>query len=217
MCFPHWKRGCFCMALIPACIRDNAALVCLVCVVLVATICLLIIVPGWLKAAKDPASALQNLVTVVAIVIGGMWAFQRFVITRETAWNVQVTVTPTVLPYDANCHLMVVKVSLKNVGKVIFRAGRKGIELKVDELLKKAAVGEPFLSKLNRKAITAKPIPMLDDDAKLYEIEPGGEYHEVEAMLVPKDVFLAVSVTVFGDDELPVDEEVIVRSVDKSG
>ena len=84
---------------------------------------------------------------------------------------------------------MVVNVSLKNIGKVIFRAGPKGIDLKVDELLKNAAVGKSFLSKSNRRAITEKPIPMLEDTDEPYEIEPGCEYHEVEAMLVPKDGF----------------------------
>jgi hypothetical protein len=168
----------------------------------------------WLSDAKEQISALQNLVAVVAVIIGGAWALQRFIFTREAEWNVQVTVKPTFLPYDADSHLMVVDVFLKNVGKVRFRAGLRGIELEVDELVGNVDMGKP----LNRSPVTKEgPIPMLEVNREHYDIEPGCEYHEVEAVLVPKNKLLAVSVTVFDNDELSVDGEVIIQSVAKSG
>ena len=85
----------------------------------------------------------------------------------------------------------------------------------VDELLNKAKLGESFLLEQNRQPVTKEPIQMLEEDGKYYDIEPGCEYHEVEAVLVPEGKFLSASVTLFGDDGLSVDEELMIPPISK--
>jgi hypothetical protein len=165
---------------------------------------------NWLarEPIKDSIAAAGQLVSAVATILGAAWIIQRFVLAREAAWNVQVTVKPRVLPYDSDHVVLVVNVYLKNVGRTAFRACREGIDLTVYQVRGDVKAWGWASSKV----IEEKSIDMLRYyDTSKYLLEPNCKYHEVEAIVVPKDILVCVLVTLHGQGET-IDEEVIVRT-----
>ena len=164
--------------------------------------------PAWrrLGDAKEPISAAQDIVSIAAILIGGAWAMQRFGLSREWAWNLQVTAKPTILPYN-DCSLLVVDVYLKNIGRILFRPKRKGVILKVYQVAQDLQAGQ---SALDNRTRIIKPTNLIEDYGYYY-IEPGCEYHEVASFVVPKGVLLAVVVTAYGVGAT-VDDVAIIQS-----
>lgn len=74
--------------------------------------------PSFFQLAKDWIDLAFKLVSLIAIPIGGWWAFHNFSITDTDKWNPKIAVSAEVLPYDAQSSLLVVHVKPKNIGKV---------------------------------------------------------------------------------------------------
>jgi hypothetical protein len=73
----------------------------------------------------------QALATVLALVVGGVWAFFRFVAKREHVWNLDMTTNTAIEQYSSGMCLLVVRVTLKNVGAVPITPGPEGLLLSV--------------------------------------------------------------------------------------
>ena len=120
-----------------------------------------------------------------------------FGVRRETKWNLQVTVSPEVLPYNDDFRLLLVNVALKNVGNVKIASGSKGCWLSVKKLQKDIRC-EQTLEWQNAE-IFVKQIDILryyrsQGGYKRYEIEPRCEYHELETLIVSKGDILLIEV-----------------------
>jgi hypothetical protein len=68
-----------------------------------------------LKAAKDPVETLEHLVTIAAVVLGGAWAYFKFVRGRVFTTRLEPTVAGRMVQ-AGNARFAVVTVSIHNVG-----------------------------------------------------------------------------------------------------
>jgi predicted RecB family endonuclease len=83
------------------------------------------------ESFKNFTASIQSIITSVALVGGGVWAYWRFVLNRESAHKVDVDVEVTfVLKQDDNWIIEAVA-SVKNLGNSISRnrSGERGITL----------------------------------------------------------------------------------------
>jgi hypothetical protein len=83
------------------------------------------------KKILDHVDILGKLITTVAILVGGIWAYRNFVLERTDIPNAQVLVDSQVLPYSKDKVLLVVNVTLKNAGKRVVKVGEKGCTVSV--------------------------------------------------------------------------------------
>ena len=75
--------------------------------------------PFWVSLAQ----AVQNWATAIAVLVGGVWAYYRFGIKRESETALGIDLAHTNVPYDAN-YLVFFDVCLKNKGAVRLGAKR---------------------------------------------------------------------------------------------
>lgn len=71
-----------------------------------------------LQKAKDWADLTLKTLSSAAIVVAGLWAGGKFLITDEAASNIQVDVSTEVLSNTTDSRLLVVHFKMKNIGKV---------------------------------------------------------------------------------------------------
>lgn len=161
-------------------------------------------------SSKDVIESLEKLVSIMAIVVGGAWAYWRFGVTREAEWNLEVTVAGTVLPYGSHADkkILVVVAKLANVGKTVFVPSDDGITLKLSRL-NKDGYSEGLVID-DELAALGEEISMLRYYNEYY-IEPGCTYEEVEAVFVPADTIVSAIVTAHGQGT-SVDGEAIITT-----
>lgn len=171
-------------------------------------------VPPWLSLSEEAArypDFIQKVLTCVAIVIGGLWAYRLYRIQRTSATNLQVTVLPQVIRVEGgeSDRLLRVNITLKNIGKVRSKPGPSGCTFRVWKLEKKRQKAGVLVEwdrpgQYPREPIGAqrivgpldvfRPYKRGKHGKSLYEFEPGVEYHEVEALFVTQGDLLLVEV-----------------------
>ncbi|MES2155549.1 MAG: hypothetical protein V4510_10480 [bacterium] len=166
--------------------------------------------------------AASKVVTMLAVVIGGLWAYLKFGRERTAKWNLQVGVKADVLPYNASLRLLVVHVQLKNIGKVIIRPGAKGLLVTV-RAVPAGAPQNAFINYSKAPAVAHRQVLRTRQDPPhregflwlkkafwAYKLEPGEGYHEVEALIVAPGL-IAVEAVFDGPDGDFVDDTCFVR------
>ena len=131
---------------------------------------------------KDWGDALLKWASIVAIFIAGWWTLHLFNISDTDASNIEIQISTETKPYSEENRLMIVDVKPKNIGKIPVEAGKKGFVLTIRSIPQKLAIGYVDESKLpifHRINISAP-----NDGG--YLLEPGVEYDEVHAFIVPK-------------------------------
>ena len=128
-------------------------------------------------------------VTTLAIVVAGAWAYWRYILHRERIWNLEMTLQAEHLNYSVDSELLIIKLKLKNVGKVKIMPGPSGCRVSCRKVPHNVGLGQVVEWK--------KCDPVIDEIDILrhyrisggypkYEIEPGCEYHESETLVVQK-------------------------------
>jgi hypothetical protein len=149
-----------------------------------------------------------KVVSIAAIVIGGVWTYWNFGLVRTDIPNPALTVSTETAPYDSNLRLLIIHVKPKNIGKVLFQPGKKGFHLVVRKLPKNIQYGQ--LLELPSGQLF-KRIDLLRHDEG-YELEPGVEYDETETLVVSKgDIFYIEAELWFEDDEYSAVSKAVVR------
>jgi hypothetical protein len=157
-----------------------------------------------LDIVRDVAETANYIMGTIAIIVGGIWVYWKFIYQRSGKWNLFMKVTADTLQYDAAHDLLKINVLLRNEGNVKISPGESGCRLtvkKLDRNLQENQIvdpdrGEPIVSDHDILRKYYRP----DTAYKRYEIEPKSEYHEVEAVIVPKDCLLSVRVEFFWKD-----------------
>src|ERR1041384_3708188 len=75
-----------------------------------------------LSAVKDLTASVQSIVTILAIIVGGIWAYRRFVKTRQNALAIKVT--HDITRYTVNNEgkaLLLIDIVASNIGRVLFK------------------------------------------------------------------------------------------------
>lgn len=139
-----------------------------------------------LQKTRDWIDLLLKVMSILAIIAAGGWAIYQFKITDSDASNIQLIVSTDVMNYQGDNRLLLIHVKPRNIGKV--RVSPKHLTVTISDLpigIKPSVID---LTKLNEKYKT----DILDRFKNEYDIEPGVEYDEVVAMIVPKGTMYAV-------------------------
>jgi hypothetical protein len=147
----------------------------------------------------------------VAIIVGGLWAYETFVRERESIWNLNLSLNAETLPLERSNRLVILRVDLENQGKVAIRPGRDGLQLRVVQIPKDIPptrlIARQGLNLKGEKQIIYgyNMLAHYKTDAEhpekiYYEIEPGAKYQETEAMVASEGDILLVSLQFFGSD-----------------
>ena len=171
--------------------------------------------PFWVSFAQ----AVQNWATAIAVLVGGVWAYYRFGIKRESETALAIDLAHTSVSYDAN-FLVFFDVCLQNKGAVRLGAKRnrryayedntEALAYAVDLLLRPVPSGSAPGSRIGWFANETDKSPRssdieLDLGAE-YEIdgetdfwmEPGESYHLGAGVVLAAGSYLAM-VTFVGD------------------
>lgn len=152
---------------------------------------------GVVTFLRDKADPWSKWATVIAVVIGGAWAWWNFSIEDSTASNAQIGISTEVLDYGKDTSLLVVHLMPKNIGKVPIEVTGEGLSMTVTKLPADAKEGRMNLDKL-------KPdynAPHIEKKYGGYVLEPGVELDETEAFVVPSNnVYLIDGEVDLGDD-----------------
>ncbi|MBI3480501.1 MAG: hypothetical protein HY016_09140 [Nitrosomonadales bacterium] len=139
-----------------------------------------------LQKARDWVDFVLKAMSILAIIGAGGWAIYQFKITDTDASNIQLVVSTEVIKYQGDNRLLLIHVRPKNIGKV--RVSPKRLTLTVSDLPIDIKPSVIDLTKLSEKYKT----DILDRFKDGYDIEPGVEYDDIVAMIVPKNTMYSV-------------------------
>lgn len=71
------------------------------------------------RRAVTIADFILKCVSIIAIIVGGIWAWWRFDIFRADVDNVSVEVAAETAPYDQHQSLVIIHVKPHNLGRVL--------------------------------------------------------------------------------------------------
>jgi hypothetical protein len=168
-----------------------------------------------LQKVKDWGDVLIKWVTVIAILIGGWWAYHNYSIADTAEINPIINVSAEVLPYNNDSRLLVTHIKPDNVGvvPVELTGGKIGgdISITISKIPPDLSQGRIEASKLSQlygiKSLVA------ENDGS-YIIEPHARYDDVRVFVVPKGqtYFIHTEMVLPNESGNPEDEE----SVDSS-
>lgn len=160
-----------------------------------------------LQRARDWADLFLKFLSMLAIIAGAAWAYFQFMVTNTTASNIQLTVSTETHHYSPESRLLLIHAKPKNIGKVPVTPANIGFLIDVRVLPNNAKFGALDLESLPEfyKTDLLKRFP----DG--YLLEPGVEYDEVLALVVPVGSMYAVKSTLNLEDNTEVDHTTVVR------
>jgi len=152
-----------------------------------------------LQSTKDYVDLTLKALSILAIIAGGGWAYYQFRLFESDADNIQITVSTELLKYSGDFRLLLIHTRPKNIGKVLVTPGKDGLILTVRKLPANLNSGAVDLDKLP-VTYTTNILKKYPDG---YVLEPGVEYDELVALIVPKDdsVYVAKAVLDLGDKD----------------
>lgn len=160
-----------------------------------------------LQKFKDWVELTLKVMSVLAIIAGGIWAYYQFRLTETTSSNIQLTINTEIVNYSDEYQLLVIHVKPKNIGKVLVVPDKDGLVVTVREIPRNQQTG----------AINLENLPILHSSDLLkkftagYELEPGVEYDEIETLVVPKGKIYAIKAVMDLGDNTEVDQVTITR------
>ena len=115
------------------------------------------------------ADSIQNLVTTIAILIGGAWAIYRFWLKREKETAINLNVNYLTEPYG-DLHIVFVEVTIANCGSVSVRAKKESPAYK-DDVEIVSSSGHLRLRPIKCNSATQEQILWFPNGAKLAPLE----------------------------------------------
>ena len=86
---------------------------------------------GSLSKASRIVDVISKVVTTLAILAGAVWALFTYVLYKIGANNLLMTLDSEAVTYRDNLRVVVIRVTLKNVGRVRVLAGSGGCTLSI--------------------------------------------------------------------------------------
>jgi hypothetical protein len=160
----------------------------------------------------------SKLASTIAMLIGGWWAYEQFNVQRTNAENLFVSLASRVVASDTDSPVLIVDITLKNIGKVPVWAGKRvgdsgdvvgeGLELTVIEYEDRSE-GESASQRIIDWDKGGGEQDYIVDKYNLigsyyayrngsYMLNPGVEYHEAGAVPVTPSKLYAIRVRFFG-------------------
>lgn len=139
---------------------------------------------------------LSNIATMLALIIGGVWAIHRYRLYREASSNPQIKINYEILEYNDNNKLLVLTILVRNIGKVVVEAEK--ITYSIFLLPKNLPIaGKP---QLNVQKILINNSDLIYDanpseiGVIKYMIEPGDEYEELLSLVTPSKSLMLLDI-----------------------
>lgn len=154
-----------------------------------------------IETVKLWADTINTILSIIGLIIGGIWVYRKYIIHRTAQWNLKMAVSSQVFPYSENLCMVVLSFKFNNEGTVKITPGKSGCTLSVKKIRRDAQKDVCLdyydgITIIDKKDILRK---YYRDKIgyKNYVIEPKAEYHEVETLIVEKGELLAVRVEFF--------------------
>jgi len=153
-----------------------------------------------LQKARDWLDLVLKSLLLFALILLGAWAGYRLWSDRVAVTRVQLVVWTEYKPFSDDARLLLIHVKPKNVGQANMQPGKEGVVVLVRSFAPNAAPGVQDLEKMRElhKIVLTDKFP---DD---YPLQPGVEYDEVMALVVPKGATFAIKATLDLGDETEV-------------
>ncbi|KWB49159.1 hypothetical protein WL35_07935 [Burkholderia ubonensis] len=133
-----------------------------------------------------------RLLTLLAVVCGGLWAWYLYVESGATDWQNNITIKTEVLPYHDDLRLLVVHVQSKNPRPTKFElenSKHDSFELRVHTLPAGATVGKVFDEDEGDLLAHADLLKSAGGD---YVFLPQAEMHDMRAIVVKANTWVSV-------------------------
>lgn len=144
---------------------------------------------------------LFKVASIIAIAIGGWWTYHIFDVTAVEESNLTLSISTDIIDYQDSLKLLVIHTRPKNLGKIPVEIGGKkagGFHVSIKKLEKNIQGGQWLEAE---KLAEFKKVNILRHHPDGYVIEPDGNYDEVEAIPLPKGLYLLEAVFDLNRDE----------------
>lgn len=138
-----------------------------------------------MKRALDIADLALKVLSCLAILGGGVWAYYQFDIAGATNWQSNLTIETQVLPYRDDLRLLVVHVKSKNPRSVAFRLIKKdgdSFVLHVQRVSDDAKANT--IVALGKQDAVVPDIDLLADTGGEYEFAPNAEMDDMRTIVL---------------------------------
>ncbi|PRC94902.1 hypothetical protein [Solimicrobium silvestre] len=134
-----------------------------------------------IERTQQIADIVLKILSCIAIVATGIWAYYQYYIKGANDWMVNLTITTEVLPYQEKLRLLVVHIKSKNPtsAKLDFEKEKGTFDLIVRKLPDKLKEGSTL------DEITGEKIAEIDLLTEDLEILPSAEFDNMKTIVVP--------------------------------
>ena len=161
-----------------------------------------------LQKARDWLDLLLKLLSLVALILLGVWAGHRSWTVASAATKVQIHISTEYRPFSDDARLLLIHAKPRNVGSGSAQPGKDGFVVIVRSIASNAGPGVLDLEKM-REVYRVNLTGRFPDD---FPLMPGVEYDEVLALVVPKDATYAIKATFDLGDDAEVSHTAVARS-----
>jgi hypothetical protein len=156
---------------------------------------------------RDWTDLVLKILSIAAIIAGGIWAYYQFSVARTDIDNIQLTVSTEQKQYGKETRLLLIHIKPKNIGKSLVELGKTGFIVTIRSIPDNHKQGIIDLEKLPK----TYEIDLMERFKDGYEMEPGVEYDEVAALVVPKNAIYSIKATLDQGEDDEVDHTVVTR------
>ncbi|MDF3086367.1 hypothetical protein [Burkholderia sola] len=138
-----------------------------------------------MKRAIDIADLFLKVLSCLAIIGGGIWAYYQFDLAGATNWQSNLSIETQVLPYRDDLRLLVVHVKSKNPRSVSFRLIKNdgdSFVLRVQRIPDDAKTNT--LIATDKRNTVVPDIDLLADTGGEYEFAPNAEMDDTRAIVL---------------------------------
>lgn len=138
-----------------------------------------------MKRALDIADLALKVLSCLAIIGGGIWAYYQFDLAGATNWQSNLSIETQVLPYRDDLRLLVVHVKSKNPRSVSFRLVKKdgdSFVLRVQRVSDDAKANTILAT--NKRDAVVPDIDLLADTGGEYEFAPNAEMDDMRTIVL---------------------------------
>lgn len=163
--------------------------------------------PQWLSNTQRGADVVQKVVTAGAIVVGGIWAYYKFVRGRIFVSNLELTITGEVTSKDDVINLVATAI-VKNIG-----TGKLEVyhhPLTVMRVLAPRAVSSVRVSEVS-EWVSIKTLRLFEDQTHFEPAEPAVDAHLVLVSKHEDYTALKLEVIVVSDEkkDVPLEKKML--------
>ncbi|VBT48808.1 hypothetical protein [Burkholderia pseudomallei] len=154
-----------------------------------------------MKRALDIADVALKVLSCLAIIGGGIWAYYQFDLAGATNWQSNLSIETQVLPYRDDLRLLVVHVKSKNPRSVSFRLVKNdgdSFVLRVQRIPDDAKTNA--LIATDKRDAIVPDIDLLADTGGEYEFAPNAEMDDMRTIVLKVGITVVLTADMEADN-----------------